>query len=103
MSEYRSGLAEEGRARPVVIRSDGTLLVIAASHLEALCDAFLNEQIDAVELAYLVSALEQAPDFQFVSGAIEDFTSFLSSPVANGPSTTEIVTAVRRALREHSS
>jgi hypothetical protein len=103
MSEYRYGLAEKGRSCPVVIRSDGSLLVVAASHLEALCEAFLDEQIDAVELDYLASALELAPDFQFVSEEIEDFTSFLSSQVANGPTTTETVTAVLRALREHSS
>jgi len=100
MPAYRHGLAEKGRSCPVAVQSDGSLLVISASHLVALCEAFLDEQIDAVELDYLATALELAPDFQFVSEDVEDITSFLSSQEANGPATTEVVTKILRILRE---
>jgi hypothetical protein len=103
MPAYRHGLAETGRSGPVVVSSDGSLLVIAASHLVVLCEAFMDEQIDGVELGYLATALELAHDFQFVSEDMEDITSFLSSPEASGPITTESVTRVLRILRERAA
>jgi hypothetical protein len=61
----------------------------------------LNEEIDEIELGYIATALELAPDFQFVSKEIEECAFFLSTPEANGPPLPEIVPAVIRALREH--
>jgi hypothetical protein len=101
MPEHRRGLAERGRSCPVSITSDGSLLVVAAGHLERLCTAFLNEEIDEIELRYIVTALDLAPDFQFVSKEVEECAFFLSSPDANGPPLPQIVPAVIRALREH--
>jgi hypothetical protein len=103
MPEYRLGVAERGRSCPVLITSDGSLLVLAASHVESLCTAFLNGEIDEVELRYIASALELAADFQFVSKEIEECAFFLSTPEANGPRLPDIVTAVLRALREHAA
>ena len=103
MPEYRRGLAERGRSCPVFITSDGSLLVVAASHLERLCTAFLSEEIDEIELSYIATALELASDFQFVSKEIEECAFFLSSPEANGLPLPEIVPAVIRALREHAA
>lgn len=103
MPEYRAGLAERGRSSPIFITSDGSLLVVAASHLERLCASFLNEEIDEDELRYIATALEFASDFQFISKEIEECAFFLSAPTANGPPLPEIVPAVIRALREHAA
>ena len=103
MPEYRRGLAEHGRSSPVLIDSDGSLLVLAASHLDRLCTAFLNGEIDESELNYIATAFEIAPDFQFVSKEIEECAFFLSAADANGPPLQEIVPAVLRALREHAA
>jgi hypothetical protein len=103
MPEYRRGLAERGRSCPVFITSDGSLLILAASHLERLCTAFLNGEIDEIELSYIATAFELASDFQFVSKEIEDCAFFLSTPEANGPPLPKIVPAVLRALREHTA
>jgi hypothetical protein len=103
MPEYRRGLAEPGRPCPVFITSDGSLLVVAASHLERLCGAFLNNEIDEIELSYIATALEFASDFQFVSKEIEECAFFLSTREANGPPLSKIVPAVIRALREHAA
>ncbi len=103
MPAYRLGLAEGGNSCPVVVDCDGSLLVIAASHLVVLCEAFLDEQIDEVELGYLASALEQASDFRFVSGDVEDITSFLSSKEVAGSGTTELVSKILRILRERTA
>ena len=103
MPQYRRGLAERGRSCPVFITSDGSLLVVAASHLERLCTAFLNQEIDETELGYIATALELAPDFQFVSKEIEECAFFLSSKVSNAPKLSEIVPVVLRALREHAA
>ena len=103
MPEYRRSLAEHGRSCPVFITSDGSLLVLAASHLDRLCTAFLNGEIDENELSYIVTAFELAADFQFVSKEIEECAFFLSAPEANGPPLPEIVPAVLRALREHAA
>jgi hypothetical protein len=99
MPAYRRGIAEKGRSCPVVVDSDGSLLVIATSHLIVLCEAFLDEQIDEVEVGYLATALELTPDFTFVSDDVEDITSFLT-PEASGPITMDSVTKVLRILRE---
>ena len=101
MPEYRSGLAERGRSCPVFVASDGSLLVVAASHLQRLCTAFLNGEIGEIELRYIATALEFASDFQFVSKEVEECAFFLSSSEAGGPPIPEIVSAVLRALREH--
>ena len=101
MPEYRRGLAERGRSCPVFVSSDGSLLVVAASHLERLCTAFLNEEIDEIELRYIATALDLASDFQFVSKEIEECAFFLSAPEANGPPLPEVVPVILRVLREH--
>ncbi len=103
MPEYRTALAERGRPYPAFINSDGSLLVIAASHLERLCTAFLNQEVDESELRFIATALDLAPDFQFISKEIEECAFFLSTPEANGPPLPEIVSAVLRALRERSA
>ena len=103
MPEYRSGLAERGRSCPVFVASDGSLLVVAASHLERLCTAFLNGEIGEIELSYIATALDLASDFQFVSKEVEECAFFLSTPEENGPPLPEIVSAVLRALREHAA
>lgn len=99
MPAYRYGLAERGRVAPVVIESDGALLVIANEHLANLCEIFMAGHLDAVELGYVATALELAPDFQFVSGQIEDIAGLL----AEGTATSENVAAVLRVLREHAA
>ena len=101
MPDYRRGLAEHGRSCPVAVDSDGSLLVVAASHLERLCTAFLNEEIDEIELRYIATALDLASDFQFVSKEIEECAFFLSTPEANGPPLPEVVPVILRVLREH--
>jgi hypothetical protein len=103
MPEYRRGLAEGGRSCPVFITSDGSLLVLAASHLERLCTAFLKGEINEIELRYIATTLELASDFQFVSKEIEECAFFLSAREANGPPLPKIVPAVLRALREHAA
>jgi hypothetical protein len=101
MPEYRLGLAERGRPYPAFVTNDGSLLVLAASHLERLCTAFMNGEIDEAELRYIATALDLATDFQFVSKEIEECAFFLSAAEANGPPLPKIVLAVLRALREH--
>lgn len=103
MPEYRRGLAECDRSCPAFITSDGSLLVLAASHLSRLCTAFLNGEIDESELSYIAAAFDLATDFQFISKQIEECAFFLSTPEANGPPLQKIVPAVLRALREHAA
>ena len=82
---------------------DGSLLVVAASHVERLCCAFLEEQIDEAELCYIATALELGSDFQFVSKEVQECTFFLSRPETSGVRLAEIVPTVVRALREHAA
>jgi hypothetical protein len=101
MPAYRRALAERDRSAPIVVECDGALLVLAASHIATLCEAFLAEELDAEELEYVATALERASDFHFVSQEVEECTFFLSSSEANGPASSETVGAVLRVLREH--
>lgn len=75
---------------------DGALLVIAAPHLTTLCEAYLAEQLDEVELGYIATALDNAPDFRFVSHEIGEFAFLLSTGTPNPAA----VNAVLRLLRE---
>ena len=99
MPAYRAGRAENVRSAPVVVECDGSLLVIAAVHLVTLCEAYLAKQLDELELTYVATALERAPDFQFVTDEIGEFAYILSS----GTPSTEAVTAVLRLLRERAA
>jgi hypothetical protein len=99
--DYRQGLIDRELARPVDVECDGALLVIAASHLSTLCEAFLDEQLDGVEIAYIATALEVTPDFRFVSKEVEECTFLLSRAHTNvGP---EAISALLRVLREHAA
>jgi hypothetical protein len=99
--DYRQGLIDRELARPVDVECDGALLVIAASHLSTLCEAFLEEQLDGVEIAYIATALEVTPDFRFVSKEVEECAFLLSRAHTNvGP---EAISALLRVLREHAA
>ncbi|HIG72493.1 MAG TPA: hypothetical protein EYG08_03520 [Myxococcales bacterium] len=103
MPEYRRGLAERDPSSPAFITSDGSLLVLAASHLKRLCTAFLKGEIDESEISYIATVFDLTPDFQFISKEIEECAFFLSASEANGPPLQKVVPAVLRALREHAA
>ena len=96
---YQQELAESGRAASIVMECDADLLPIAAMHLMVLCEAFLAEQINAVELGYIATAIDLVPDFHCVSKMTEEVTHLLSTKEPNP----EAVTAVLRILREHAA
>ncbi len=100
MPAYRAAMEQDEPVRPISVESDGSLLVIAASHLACLCEAFLQNQLDVAELGYIATALDRAPDFQFVSKEVEECTFLLSSSEAHGPRSHEAVTGIHRVLRE---
>lgn len=100
---YRLALSEQARVAPVDVTSDESLLVIAASHLQVLCKAFLADQIDETELNYIAIALDRGEDFEWVSKEVEECAYFLSLPETNGTPLTKVVPTVLRALREHAA
>lgn len=103
MPAYRIALEQDEPVRPISVESDGSLLVIAASHLACLCEAFLQKELDVAELGYIATALDRAPDFQFVSKEVEECAYLLSSSEAHGPPSNEAVTAIHRLLRERAA
>ena len=100
MPAYRQALETGEAVRPIDVISDGALLVIAASHLACLCDAFLKNFLDVEELGYVATALDRAPDFKFVTKEVEECAFLLSSSDQHGPPSHEAVTAIYRLLRE---
>jgi hypothetical protein len=101
MADHRRESIDREEACPVDVECDGALLVIAASHLSTLCEAFMAEQLDGVELACIAAALEVAPDFRFVSKEVEECAFLLSRAHTNvGP---EAISALLRVLREHAA
>jgi hypothetical protein len=99
MPAYRRGLAEREAAVPIAVECDGALLVIAAPHLIVLCEAYLADQLDEVELGYIATVLDETADFRFVSHEIAEFAYLLST----GAPSNVAVNAVLRLLREHAA
>jgi hypothetical protein len=89
---------EGGRSDPEAGGSDGALLPVAMIHLVNLCEAFLAEDLNSVELDYIATTLERSPDFHFVTGTVEEANHFLTRE----PSPDQ-VTAILRVLREHAA
>lgn len=98
MGEFRRGMAELGRSMPVYIETTESELIVTATHLDRLCQEYLDGHLDEVELEYVASALELCPDFRCVSSAIEDAVFYLANPVANGSITPESVREIVQML-----
>ena len=94
MPEFRRGRAERGRSSPIIVQSEGLDLLVTEIHVEHLCEEFLRGNLDASELEYITSALELCSDFRCASAAVEEALFLLSTPGANGPTTSQSVREV---------
>ena len=103
LKEYRGKSTIVGASCSVVIYSDISGLTISREHVIKLCDAYLLDQLDEVEVDYLGSGLQLVAamhDFQFESDRVEGALSFLCDPQVNGPLTMSIVQKIKEMLQQ---
>lgn len=101
LKEYREKLKIRGTSRPVVLYSDLSDFTVRREHVVSLCDAYLAEQLDEVEVDYLGSGLQlvaAAHGFNFESDAVREALSVLCDPEVNGPLTKQSVQRIRDSL-----
>ncbi len=75
----------------MVVETDGSDLPITEDHVRHLCEDYLADRLDELEIAYVASALELCPDFRCTSSTVEEAVFRLAGPEINGKITREIV------------
>jgi hypothetical protein len=82
----RKNLSKKGSSSPIYVDNDVKKFVVKKWHIQKLCDYYLNNNLDEVELCYLATAIELCGGFVFESEDIEDAIVFISSdPDPNHP------------------
>lgn len=86
VDELRKNLNKKGYSSPIYLNNDVQKFVVKKRHIQKLCDFYLKNNLDQVELCYLATAMELCEGFVFESDDIEDAISLLSSdPDPNHP------------------
>ena len=93
IDEYKSSAKEKGKTMPVYVDED-TDILFAHADLNALGDAFLNGELDEIELNYLADALLLSNRVKFESDQISDKLGYFTDPEVNGQLTKEIVAEI---------
>jgi hypothetical protein len=98
VASFRAGLSVRGGSAPIDIKTEGREFRITEVHVRKLCEEYLAERLDEVELSYVATALELSPDFVMASEGVEEAISLLSDPAANSPMSREVAEALLRSL-----
>lgn len=101
IQEYREKGKIRGTSRPVALYSDLSDFTVCRGHVASLCDAYLAEQLDEVEIDYLGSGLQLVSDaqgFKFETAKVQEALSFLCDPAINRSLTKPIVQEIRDSL-----
>ena len=86
VDELRRNLNKKGYSSSIYLNDDGKKFIVKKWHIQKLCDFYLNNDLDQVELCYLTTAMELCEGIVFESDDIEDAISLLSSdPDPNYP------------------
>ena len=94
---YRLNLQKSGATLPVTIDEDFEF-IFKREHLLKLCDAFLNKDLDAVELEYLVDCISLSEGVSFENEVINDYLYCLTDVQINGEITKEKVFRIRNLI-----
>ena len=97
MPEYRRGISLMGGTAPISLQDIGNNLILTKSELVNLCNCYLNNFIDEIELEYVANALELSDDFEYEQEIVKEIF-LLSTPEINGPITKALVTDIINRL-----
>lgn len=86
VDNLRKNLNKKGSSSPIYLNNDGQKFAVKKWHIQRLCNFYLNNDLDQVELCYITTAMELCEGIIFESDDIEDAISLLSSdPDPNYP------------------
>jgi hypothetical protein len=91
---------ERGRVIPVRVTEDVDMRVTAES-VVALCEYFERGELDAIEIAYIVDALQLSDRASFESEVTAEYLAMLTDPEINGELSVDIVREIAREVRGH--
>jgi len=83
IKDFKRGLAEKGRSAPVKLQDEGKSFIITRNELLNLCQWYIRNELDEIELEYIANLLELSEDFNY-EGEISEELFLLSSPEING-------------------
>jgi hypothetical protein len=95
---FRRGLSETGRPAPIDLQDEGQNYPITKYELQNLCNWYLNNVLDEIELEYIASALELSEDFEYEVNIAEELF-LLATPEINEPITNELVNNMLKRLQ----
>jgi hypothetical protein len=90
IKDFKRGLAEKGRSAPVKLQNEGKSFTVTRNEILNLCNWYLENEIDAIELEYIANLLELSEDFKYEDNISEELF-LLSSPEINGKINKSIV------------
>ena len=90
LPEFRRGLSETGRSALIDLQDEGNNFVITKYELLNLCNWYLTDVIDEVELEYLASAIELSEDFEY-DVRIGEEIFLLATPEINHPISKDLI------------
>lgn len=97
LPEFRRGKSIIGGTAPISLKDMGNNFILTKSVLANLCNCYLNNAIDEIELEYIASALELSDDFEYEQ-EIDEEIFLLATPEINGPITKELVKEIINRL-----
>ncbi len=96
MKEYILLKSKRRSSMPVYLIEDGAL-TIGEKELRVLCEAYLNKDLNEMELNYIADALLLSNKVEFEEDEIADRIGYLTDPEINGHLTDEIVLEIMSA------
>lgn len=92
IEEFRPGLAKKGASTPVTVIEDVQRFEVNSAHVRRICEEFVADRLEAIELVYVLTAIELASCFEFSSEGLEEIVARLTD-TSEGLVTREDVSA----------
>lgn len=100
LPEFRRGKYIIGGTSPISLKDVGNNFILTKSELANLCNCYLNNAIDEIELEYVASALELSDDFEYEQ-EIDEEIFLLATPEINGQINKELVKNILHRLNNN--
>ncbi len=65
IEKFKKGLSEKGRIAPVELQDEGENFIVTSYEILTLCNWYLQNKLDEIELEYIANLLELSEDFNY--------------------------------------
>lgn len=97
LKAYSETMQQAGGSVPIHVTEDFPF-VLGPKELSLLMNSFLNLELTALELGYIVDAIQLSDSVEFENEKVRDLLHQLTDPEINGPIIEEKVKAMLREL-----